>query len=152
NFYSYRYYVLSDAIVSDSEFDKLYNELRALEAEHPELITPDSPTQRSGNDLSEDFAKVRHPAPILSLSNAYNEDDLREWEARNLRLLRSRTQWDYRLGPNCGGLPVVLTYENGVLMQAATRGNGEIGDVVTPNIRTIRTSPLRIPSSKAATP
>src|SRR5215470_7045432 len=87
NYHLYRYHVLSSPVISDGEFDKLYNELKALEAEHPELITPDSPTQRAGSDLSEDFPKVRHPAPILSLSNAFSEEDLRAWEERNLRLL-----------------------------------------------------------------
>lgn len=143
--HGYRYYVLSQPTISDAEYDALYNELRAIEAEHPEWITPDSPTQRAGSDLSDDFAKVRHPAPILSLSNGYNDADLRDWEARNLRLLPSGTTLTYTLEPKLDGLTVVLTYEDGILTQAATRGNGEIGDVVTPNIRTIRTIPLRIP-------
>ena len=100
----------------------------------------------AGSDLSDDFAKSRHPAPILSLSNAYNEEDIRAWEERNLRLLPSGTQLAFTLEPKLDGLTVVLTYENGVLTLAATRGNGEIGDVVTPNIRTIRSIPLRIPA------
>ncbi|MBN8635265.1 MAG: NAD-dependent DNA ligase LigA [Anaerolineae bacterium] len=146
HYHSYRYYVLSDPVVSDGEYDRLYNELVALEQAHPELITPDSPTQRSGSDISEDFPKVRHPAPILSLSNVYNADEVRAWEERNLRLLPAGTQLAYTVEPKLDGLTVVLTYENGVLTQAATRGNGEIGDVVTPNIKTIRTVPLRIPA------
>lgn len=146
NHYSYNYYVLSSPLVTDAEFDLLYNELKTLEAEHPELITPDSPTQRSGNDLAEEFEKVRHPAPILSLSNAYSEEDLRAWEERNLRLLPTGTKLDYTLEPKLDGLTVVITYENGLLVRAATRGNGEIGDEITPNIRTIRTIPLRIPT------
>lgn len=150
--YSYYYYVLSSSLVSDAEYDLLYNELRAIEGEHPELVTPDSPTQRAGSDLSEDFPKARHPKPILSLSNAYNEEDLQAWEERNLRLLPSGVQLSYTLEPKLDGLTVVLTYENGVLVQAATRGNGEIGDVVTPNIRTIRSVPLRIPSKVGTHP
>ncbi len=145
--YSYRYYVLSEPAVSDAEYDKLYNELAAIEQEHTDLITPDSPTQRAGNDLSEDFAKVRHAAPILSLSNAFSTADLQAWEERNLRLLPTGTQLSYVLEPKLDGLTIVITYENGVLVQAATRGNGEIGDEVTPNIRTIRTIPLRIPAN-----
>ncbi len=145
--YSYRYYVLSQPAVTDAEYDLLYNELVAIEQDHPELVTPDSPTQRAGNDLSEDFAKVRHPAPILSLSNAFSAEDLQAWEERNLRLLPTGTQLSYVLEPKLDGLTVVITYENGVLVQAATRGSGEIGDVVTPNIRTIRTIPLRIPAN-----
>ncbi len=147
NYHIYRYNVLSDPVITDAEYDRLFNELKALEAEHPELITPDLPTQRAGSDLSEDFPKVRHPAPILSLSNGYNEADLRAWEERNLKLLPSGTQLNYTLEPKLDGLTVVLTYENGVLTLAATRGNGEVGDVVTPNIRTIRSIPLRIPTA-----
>ncbi|MBC7810123.1 MAG: NAD-dependent DNA ligase LigA [Burkholderiales bacterium] len=142
----YRYNVLAAPIIADAEYDALYHELRRLEEAHPELITQDSPTQRAGSDLSEDFPKVRHPAPILSLANAYSADDLREWETRNLKLLPADTTLDYTLEPKLDGLSVVLTYENGVLTQAATRGNGILGDVVTPNIRTIRTVPLRIPA------
>jgi DNA ligase (NAD+) len=145
--YSYAYYVLNAPIVPDAEFDALYRELVALEADHPELITPDSPTQRAGSDLSDDFPKVRHAAPILSLSNAYNADDLRAWEERNLKLLPAGTTLDYTFEPKLDGLTIVIAYENGVLTQAATRGNGEQGDDVTPNIRTIRTIPLRIPAS-----
>ncbi|MEL6151814.1 MAG: NAD-dependent DNA ligase LigA, partial [Chloroflexota bacterium] len=145
--HSYRYYVLSDPIITDGEYDALFNELKALEAEHPELATPDSPTQRTGNDLATGFEKVTHPAPILSLANAYNEDDLRAWEERNLKLLPEDTELAYTLEPKLDGLTIVLTYENGVLVQAATRGNGEVGDEVTPNVRTINSIPLRIPAT-----
>ena len=143
--YAYYYYVLSTPLVSDAEFDQLYNELRQIEEEHPELITPDSPTQRAGSDLSEEFPKVRHPAPILSLSNAFSEQDLIAWEERNLRLLPAGTKLSYTLEPKLDGLTVVLEYANGVLVRAATRGNGIIGDDVTANVRTIRSVPLRIP-------
>src|SRR5690606_3382495 len=129
--HSYDYYVRSEPSISDSGYDVLYNELVALETEYPELITPDSPTQRTGNDLSSDFAKIQHPAPILSLSNGYTAEDLVTWEERNLRLLPAGTQLDYTLEPKLDGLTIVITYENGVLTQAATRGNGLIGDDVT---------------------
>jgi DNA ligase (NAD+) len=148
NYHIYRYNVLGSPVITDGEYDKLYHELKALETEHPELITPDSPTQRAGSDLSEDFPKVRHPAPILSLANAFSEDDLRAWEERNLRLLPAGTQLSYTLEPKLDGLSIVITYENGYLLQAATRGNGELGDDVTPNVRTIRNVPLRIPVDK----
>jgi DNA ligase (NAD+) len=92
NYHLYRYHVLADPVITDPEFDALFNELRALEAQYPELITADSPTQRAGSDLSEDFPKTRHVAPILSLSNAYNEEDIRAWDERNLKLLSSGTQ------------------------------------------------------------
>lgn len=150
----YRYNVLSRPIITDAEYDRLYHELVAIETEHPELITTDSPTQRAGSDLSEEFAKVRHPTSILSLSNAYTADELQAWEERNLKLLPANTQLTYTLEPKLDGLTIVLTYENGVLTQAATRGNGEIGDDVTPNIRTVRSLPLRIPidASKGSPP
>lgn len=143
--HSYDYYVRSEPSISDAGYDALYNELVALETTYPELITPDSPTQRTGNDLSGDFAKIPHPSPILSLSNGYTAEDLIAWEERNLRLLPAGTQLDYTLEPKLDGLTIVITYENGLLTQAATRGNGLIGDDVTANVRTIRSVPLRIP-------
>jgi DNA ligase (NAD+) len=150
NNYSYLYYVTSQPAVSDAAYDALFAELKSIEQENPELITPDSPTQRAGSDLSDDFAKVAHPAPILSLANAFSAEDLLAWEERNRRLLPSGTQLSYTLEPKLDGLTVVLRYEDGLLVQAATRGNGEIGDDVTPNIRTIRTVPLRIPVQSGA--
>ncbi|MCA0452698.1 MAG: NAD-dependent DNA ligase LigA [Chloroflexi bacterium] len=145
NYHIYRYNVLGSPVITDGEYDKLFNELKSLETEHPELITPDSPTQRAGSDLSEDFPKVRHPAPILSLANAFSEADLQTWEERNLRMLPAGTQLGYTLEPKLDGLTIVITYENGYLVQAATRGNGELGDDVTANVRTIRNVPLKIP-------
>lgn len=145
HYHIYRYNVLGDPVITDAEYDLLYHELKRLEDEHPELITPDSPTQRAGSDLSEDFPKVRHPAPVLSLANAFEEADLRAWEERNLRLLPAGTALDYVLEPKFDGLTIVITYEDGTLTKAATRGNGEMGDDVTANVRTIRTIPLRIP-------
>lgn len=150
NEYSYHYYVQSAAIVSDAEYDVLYHELVALETEYPELATPDSPTQRAGSDLTGDFPKLSHPAPILSLSNCFNEQDLYDWEQRNLKLLASGTQLDYTLEPKLDGLTLVITYEDGLLTRAATRGNGLVGDDVTANVRTIRSVPLRIPRNPAS--
>lgn len=145
NQHIYRYNVLADPIVSDAEYDALYDELVAIETAHPEWITPDSPTQRAGSDLNEDFAKIPHPSPILSLSKATTLDELLAWEERNLKLLPGGIQLDYTLEPKLDGLTIVLTYENGVLARAATRGNGVLGDDVTANVRTIRTVPLKIP-------
>src|SRR5690606_7480306 len=99
-----------------------------------------------------DFAKVAHPAPILSLGNAFSAEDLLAWEERNLRLLPAGTQLDYTLEPKLDGLTIVITYENGYLTQAATRGNGEVGDDVTANVRTIRNIPLRIPVDRNGPP
>lgn len=141
----YQYHVLNEALITDAEYDRLFRELRDLEAEYPQFALADSPTQRVGSDLSGDFPKVPHPAPILSLANAFDEADLRNWEERNLRLLPSDTQLAYVLQPKLDGLAIVITYEDGVLSRAATRGNGELGDDVTANVKTIRTVPLRIP-------
>jgi DNA ligase (NAD+) len=147
NYHIYRYHVLSDPVITDAEYDALYRELIDLEREHPQLITPDSPTQRAGSDLSEDFPKVEHPRPILSLANALSIDELRAWEERTLKLLPTGTELDYVMEPKLDGLSVVITYEDGILARAATRGNGVLGDDVTANVRTIRTIPLRIPTS-----
>ena len=143
--HSYHYYVLNAPLITDAEYDRLYHALRELEAAYPHLARADSPTQRVGSDLSGDLPKVPHAAPILSLANAFDEMDLRNWEERNLRLLPSDTALRYVLQPKLDGLAIVITYENGSLIRAATRGNGEVGDDVTANVRTIRTVPLRIP-------
>jgi DNA ligase (NAD+) len=152
NHHIYQYHALSQPVITDAEYDRLYDELVAIEREHPELITPDSPTQRAGSDLSEDLPKVQHPAPILSLGKATSAEELVAWEERNLRLLPSGTELSYTLEPKLDGLTIVLTYEDGILVRAATRGNGEVGDEVTPNVRTIRTIPLRLPISPAGPP
>ncbi|TVR18572.1 MAG: NAD-dependent DNA ligase LigA [Anaerolineaceae bacterium] len=152
NEHIYRYHVQHAPVITDDEYDALYNELVALEGQHPELVTPDSPTQRAGSDLSEDFPKVAHPAPILSLANAFSTDDLLAWEERNRKLLAAGTSLDYVLEPKLDGLSVVITYEDGMLVRAATRGNGTLGDDVTANVRTIHTVPLRIPVEGDAPP
>lgn len=143
--HNYRYHVLNAPLISDAEYDRLLRELSELEGDNPQYLRQDSPTQRVGSDLSGDFAKVPHPTPILSLANAFDEDDLRAWEERNLRLLPSGAQLDYVLQPKLDGLAIVITYEDGLLTRAATRGNGEHGDDVTANVKTIRSLPLRIP-------
>ena len=141
----YHYHVLNQPLIADAEYDRMLAELQQLEAAHPQYARRDSPTQRVGSDLSGDFAKLRHPAPILSLANAFDEADLLAWEERNLRLLPADAQLAYVLQPKLDGLSIVVTYEKGVLARAATRGNGETGDDVTANVRTIRSLPLRIP-------
>ena len=141
----YRYHVLNAPVINDGEYDRLFRELQILEAEYPQFAHANSPTQRVGSDLSGDFQKVKHPAPILSLANAFDEADLRNWEERNLRLLPAATKLQYVLQPKLDGLAIVITYEDGVLTRAATRGNGELGDDVTANVKTIRSVPLRIP-------
>ncbi len=146
NFHLYRYHVLDAPLISDAEYDAFYQELLALEQAHPELITPDSPTQRAGAEPLEGFEKVSHPAPILSLANAFNADDLRAWRTRIGRLLPDpEMHLDYVAEPKLDGLTVVLTYRDGVFVQGATRGNGEIGEDITQNLRTLFSLPRRIP-------
>jgi DNA ligase (NAD+) len=146
-YYAYRYFVLDDPAITDAEYDSLWRELVALEAEHPELLTPDSPTQRVPGEPSSQFAKVRHPGPILSLGNVFGQDELLAWRDRFLRLLPSeaRAGLQYVVEPKIDGLTVVLHYANGRLVLGATRGDGEIGEDITPNLRTVRDVPLRIP-------
>lgn len=145
--HNYRYHVLDSPEISDAEYDALFQQLKTLEAEHPELVTPDSPTQRVGGEPLPRFEKVRHPQPILSLANAFSEDDLRAWEERNARLLPPDTSLEYVVEPKIDGLTVVLTYVNGLFTQGATRGDGEVGEDITANLRTLRQVPLRIPVS-----
>ena len=146
NFHLYRYHVLDAPVISDAEYDALYRELLELEAEHPALVTADSPTQRAGAEPLGAFEKVTHPAPILSLANAFNVDDLFAWRARIGRLLDDpEMKLDYVVEPKLDGLSIVLTYRNGRFIQGATRGNGEVGEDVTQNLRTIRSLPQRIP-------
>lgn len=143
--HNYRYYVLNKPVVSDSEYDQLMVELRKIEDEHPDWITPDSPTQRTGAPSSERFTKLRHPAAILSLGNAFDENDVRAWYERISRLDERVRETDFVVEPKLDGLTVVLHFQNGVFSQGATRGDGEVGEEVTSNLRTIRSLPLRVP-------
>jgi DNA ligase (NAD+) len=145
NFHNYRYYVLDDPVISDAEYDHLLIELRQIETEHPEWITPDSPTQRVGGVASERFAKVAHPAPILSLANAFSADEVRAWYERIAKLIPAGRTVQFTVEPKIDGLTVVLHYRNGVLAQGATRGDGIIGEDITPNLRTVKAVPLKIP-------
>ncbi|MEM4723878.1 MAG: hypothetical protein QXP01_02565, partial [Candidatus Hadarchaeum sp.] len=143
--HDYLYYVLDAPEISDAEYDTLMRELRELEAAHPELITPDSPTQRVGGEVREQFTKVRHPAPILSLGNAFDSSEVRAWHERIRKLLPADTKLQFVVEPKIDGLTVVLHYENGIFVLGATRGDGEIGEDITPNLRTVPSVPLRIP-------
>jgi DNA ligase (NAD+) len=146
--HNHRYYVLDDPEISDPEYDALLDELRALEAENPELRTPDSPTQRVGGRPLDRFEPVEHVEPMLSLANARTEEEMRAWEKRiRDRLRRLDIDADaphFVTEPKIDGLAISLTYEDGVLTRGATRGNGRIGEDVTQNLRTIRAIPLRI--------
>lgn len=150
NYHLYLYHVLDAPVISDAEYDALYRELVALEADHPELVSAESPTQRAGAPPLEGFEKVSHPAPILSLANAFNVEDLQAWRVRIGRLLPPDQPLDYVVEPKIDGLTVVLTYENGRLVRGATRGNGEVGEDITQNVRTIAAVPRRIPVDPAS--
>jgi DNA ligase (NAD+) len=145
NFHNYRYHVLDAPVISDAEYDRLLAELRAVEAEHPDWVTPDSPTQRAGAAPSEKFEKVRHPRPILSLANAFGADDARAWFERIRKLDDRVEKAKFTVEPKIDGLSVVLHYRNGVFVQGATRGDGEIGEDITRNLRTVKSIPLKIP-------
>jgi DNA ligase (NAD+) len=150
NYHLYRYHTLDDPIISDAEYDRLLNRLRDLETEHPELVTPDSPTQRVGAPPLDGFEKVTHPRPMTSLSNAFNDEDMRNWLARIGRLLPAGLtieDLEFVVEPKIDGLAVALTYENGLMVRGATRGDGAVGENVTANLRTIKSIPLRIPTT-----
>jgi DNA ligase (NAD+) len=153
DYHNHRYYVLDDPEVSDAEYDALLNELRDLEAEHPELRTPDSPTQRVGAQPLSKFEEVTHLQPMLSLANARNEDELRAWETRIHNQLKKQgvedARIEYEAEPKIDGLAISLVYENGVFVRGATRGNGEVGEDVTQNLRTIKAIPLRVEGAPA---
>jgi DNA ligase (NAD+) len=138
-----RYYVLDDPEISDADYDALMNELKALESKHPALVTPDSPTQRVGGKPREGFVKVEHSSPMLSLDNAYNEEELRDWE-RRVHELSGVKEVEYICELKLDGLSMALRYEDGRYQRAVTRGDGSIGEDVTPNVRTIRSVPLVI--------
>jgi DNA ligase (NAD+) len=145
NFHIYRYHVLDSPIISDGEYDALYNDLVKIETENPDLRGPDSPTLRTGAEPLDAFLKVNHPASILSLANAFNVEDLHAWRNRIGRLLPEDIDLDYIVEPKIDGLSVLLTYRNGVFTQGATRGNGEVGEDITANLRTFYSLPKLIP-------
>jgi DNA ligase (NAD+) len=151
-YHGHRYYVLDDPEISDADYDALLNELRDIEAEHPELLTPESPTQRVGGKPLDKFEPVKHLQPMLSLANARNADELRAWEAR-VRRLAEQQEWkgeiEYVTEPKIDGLAISLVYENGALVRGATRGDGETGEDVTQNLKTIKSIPLRVDGAPA---
>ncbi len=142
-YHEHRYFVLDAPEISDAEFDRLVKELRALEAEHPELVTPDSPTQRVGGKPSEGFVKVPHSRPMLSLDNAYSDEELLDWE-RRVHQLSGRADVDYTCELKLDGMSMALWYRNGKLARGITRGDGSTGEDVTANVRTIRAVPLSV--------
>ncbi|EKT4521168.1 NAD-dependent DNA ligase LigA [Pseudomonas putida] len=153
--HNYRYYVLDEPSVPDAEYDRLFNELKALEAEHPHLVTPDSPTQRVGGAALAAFSQVRHEIPMLSLGNAFEEDDLRDFDRRVVEgldlpsgdLFADEAAVDYSCEPKLDGLAVSLLYRDGLLVQGATRGDGTTGEDISANVRTVRNIPLKLQGS-----
>jgi len=148
-FHNYRYHVLDDPIISDFEYDRLLAELLSIESRKPEWVTPDSPTQRAGAPPADGFEKVQHPAPILSLANAFDFPGVHAWIDRIAKVDDRVKTADFCIEPKLDGLSVVLHYRDGVFIQGATRGNGEVGEDITTNLRTIKALPLKIPLRQA---
>ena len=145
--HEYLYYVVDNPEISDADFDRLMRQLKDLEAEHPELVTADSPTQRVGGKPREGFVKVPHSSPMLSLDNTYSEEELRDWE-RRVHELSGRKDVDYVCELKLDGMSLALIYEDGKLVRGITRGDGSVGEDVTLNVRTVRSVPLSIPREK----
>ena len=145
HYHNYRYHVLDAPVISDFEYDKFVLRLRQIEADHPEWITSDSPTQRAGSGALDKFTKVQHPAPILSLAAGFSPDDIKTWYDRICRVDDRVENASFVLEPKFDGLTVVLHYRDGLFVQGATRGDGEIGEDITANLKTVRAVPLRIP-------
>ena len=141
-----RYYQLDDPLISDAEYDALFRELQNLEAQHPGLATPDSPTHRIGSKPLKAFAEVVHRTPMLSLNNAFSDDEVRAFDER-VRVALGETEIEYAVEPKFDGLAITLTYVDGVFVQGATRGDGSVGEDVTENLRTVRALPLRLPQA-----
>lgn len=144
NDHNYRYYVLDDPIISDAEYDVLFNKLKEIEKNHPELITTDSPTQRVGSKPLKSFASVKHEIPMLSLDNAFSDEDVQAFDQRIKDRLKTQHDIEYACEPKLDGLAVTIYYEKGILSKAATRGDGETGEDITENIRTIVSVPLHL--------
>lgn len=152
NFHNYRYHVLDDPVISDGEFDRMLMNLREMEDQHPEWVTADSPTQRSGAAPADRFARVSHPEPILSLANAFDEQDLVDWVTRITKIDERVALSSFVLEPKIDGLTVILHYEKGLLIRGATRGDGVVGEDITQNIRTIASVPLKVPVEQSDIP
>src|SRR5262245_4027303 len=146
-YHNYKYYVEAKPEISDREFDRLLDELKELEAKHPELVTPDSPTQRVGGDAISGFKKVKHRVSMLSIDNTYSADELYDFDKTTRKLLGNQPL-TYLVELKIDGVSISLTYENGKLTLAATRGTGDVGDDVTHNIRTVKSVPLQLRADK----
>ena len=140
--HNYNYYILAQPTISDYDFDMLLNELINLEKQYPEFITADSPTQRVGGDITKEFQTVKHRYPMLSLSNSYNIEEVKDFITRIKKTIEEEVEFVCEL--KFDGISISLTYENGLFVKAVTRGDGTQGDDVTTNVKTIRTIPLRL--------
>ncbi len=150
NYHNYRYYVLQSPVISDAEYDRLFRRLQAIEEHFPQLVTPDSPTQRIGARPLEEFGIVKHTIPMLSLNNAFTEEEVLEFDQRVKKLLGTTEDMEYAVEPKIDGLAVELIYVDGLFVQGATRGDGYTGEDVTQNLKTIRSIPLKLLSHKSA--
>ncbi len=147
NYHDYKYYVQASPVISDYEYDQLFRSLRDLEKKYPDLVTPDSPTQRVASEITGSFPTVRHYTPMLSLDNAYSEEELRDFD-RRVRELTGLDVVEYSVEPKYDGAGIALVYRNDLFVRGATRGDGETGEEITNNLRTIKTIPLRAEFSK----
>ncbi len=147
--YDYEYFIKAEPSISDQEYDMLVKELEKLENENPELITPDSPTQRVGKDLTKEFKPVTHKVPMLSLANTYNEEELFDFDRRVREGLPKDEKVEYVVEMKIDGASVSLNYVDGILKTAATRGDGFVGEEITNNAKTIRSIPLRLNKKKS---
>ncbi len=152
NYHNHRYYVLDDPVIADVEYDRLFRRLQELELEYPELITPDSPSRRVGGAPLAGFEEVRHVHPMLSLDNVFSEAELAEFEEKLKRYLKSTEPITYIAEPKMDGLAVELVYERGVLVTGATRGDGLVGENITPQLKTVQSIPLKLQGHESAVP
>jgi len=142
--HNYRYHTLDQPRISDAEYDQLMQQLLKIEEQYPEFITPDSPSQRIGSVPLDGFVEATHASPMLSLENAFNAEDLRNFDNRIKRFLSRTADFEYICEPKLDGVAVALTYHHGKLVRGATRGNGTTGEDITQNVRTIKTIPLQL--------
>ena len=147
NYHDWRYYVLNEPVITEFDYDSLFKQLRELESRHPDLITSDSPTQRVSRGLTDEFESVAHLVSMLSLENSYNEEDLNDFD-RRVKELTGSSNPEYCVEPKFDGSSIALVYENDLLVRAATRGDGTVGDDITNNAKALASIPLRAAFSK----
>jgi DNA ligase (NAD+) len=152
SYHNQRYYILDNPEISDAEYDRLFQRLLEIEKKHPNLLTPDSPSQKVGSKPQESFSQVSHRRPMLSLENGFDEKDIRDFDARVRKLLKDKYLCNYIVEPKMDGLAVEIVYENGRLVSASTRGDGYVGENITPNIKTIPAVPQKLNAREGSVP